>query len=90
MIGRGLFGELRRRRVWRVAAAYVVAAWMVVEIILETFPVLGAPEWVSRAVVILAFLGFPVTVILAWAFDLTPEGVIRTPSLSSEGEASTT
>ncbi len=77
----GFLSELRRRRVWRVAGAYVLVVWMAVEIVLETFPLFGFPEWVSRAVVVLAFLGFPVTLILAWAFDITPQGVVRTAAL---------
>lgn len=80
----GFFFELRRRRVWRVAGAYVFMAWMAVEIILGTSPVLGLPDWLSRAAVVLGFLGFPVTIVLAWVFDLTTEGVVRTPSLESD------
>jgi TolB-like protein/Flp pilus assembly protein TadD len=76
-----LFSELRRRRVWRVAGAYVLVVWMAVEIVLETFPLFGFPDWVSRVVVVAAFVGFPVTVILAWAFDTSPAGGDRTPPL---------
>jgi TolB-like protein/Tfp pilus assembly protein PilF len=72
------FSELRRRRVWRVAGAYVLVVWMGVEIVLETFPLFGFPDWAARGVVVLAFLGFPVTLLLAWVFDITPEGVVRT------------
>jgi len=79
----GFFFELRRRRVWRVAGAYAFVVWMVVEVVLETGPVLGLPEWVSRAVVLLAFIGFPVTLVLAWIFDITSHGVVRTPSMSA-------
>lgn len=81
-----LFSELKRRRVWRVAGGYVLVVWMAVEIVVETFPLLGFPEWVPRAVVVLAFVGFPVTVILAWVFDVTPEGVVRTRSLAATDE----
>lgn len=80
-----LFSELKRRRVWRVAGGYILIVWMAVEIVVETFPLLGVPDWVPRAVVVLAFLGFPVTVLLAWLFDITPEGVVRTASLDPEG-----
>lgn len=68
-----------------MAGAYVLVVWMVVEIVLETGPVLGTPEWVSRTVVILGFLGFPVTLILAWVFDITTHGVVRTPAADAEG-----
>ncbi|MEJ2501773.1 MAG: hypothetical protein P8177_00410 [Gemmatimonadota bacterium] len=59
----------------------MLVVWMGVEIVLETFPLFGFPDWVSRAVVILAFVGFPVTLLLAWVFDITPEGVVRTQSV---------
>ena len=79
----GFFFEMQRRRVWRVAGAYVIVAWMAVEIVLETFPLLGFPDWLPRVVVLLAFAGFPVTLVLAWAFDLTAHGVVRTPALDA-------
>lgn len=87
-MGGGFFSEVRRRRVWRVAGAYVLVVWMGVEIVLETFPVLGFPDWVSRIVVILAIIGFPVTVILAWVFDITADGVIRTPPADPSSDTS--
>lgn len=79
----GFFSELGRRRVWRVAGAYVLVIWMALEIILETAPVLGFPDWIARLAVMLAIAGFPVTLVLAWAFDITPQGVVRTPSLDA-------
>ncbi len=82
-----IFSELKRRRVWRVAGGYILVVWMGVEIVVETFPLLGAPDWVPRLVVVLAFVGFPITVILAWLFDVTPEGVVRTQSLEEGEEA---
>ena len=82
-----LFSELKRRRVWRVAGGYILVVWMAVEIVVETFPLLGAPDWVPRMVVILAFVGFPITVILAWLFDVTPDGVVRTRSLDDGADA---
>ena len=83
-----LFSELKRRRVWRVAGGYILVVWMAVEIVVETFPLLGAPDWVPRVVVILAFVGFPITVLLAWLFDITPDGVVRTQA-RDEFEAGT-
>jgi adenylate cyclase len=87
---RGFFHEMSRRRVWQVAGAYIVLGWVGVEIVLETFPMLGAPDWVPQLVVVLAYVGFPVTVALAWIFDITPQGVVLTPSLPTapaEGDA---
>lgn len=80
----GVFSELKRRRVWRVAGAYILVVWMALEIVLETSPVLGIPDWVPRVAIVLAIIGFPITVVLAWAFDLTPQGVVRTPSLAQD------
>jgi tetratricopeptide (TPR) repeat protein len=80
---RSLLAELKRRRVFRVAAAYVVVAWALLQAADIIFPALGVPPWAMTLVVVLAFLGFPVAVVLAWAFDITPEGVVRTPDASS-------
>jgi TolB-like protein/Tfp pilus assembly protein PilF len=74
-----LFGELKRRKVFRVAAAYAVMAWLllqVADILLDNF---GAPEWVFKSFTVLLVLGFLPAVILAWVFDLTPGGLQRTP-----------
>lgn len=81
MIG-ALFSELRRRRVLRVAAAYVAAAWVAIEAADVIFPHLAIPESAVRVVIVVAMLGFPLVVALAWTFDLTPAGVVRTPARS--------
>lgn len=78
---RRFFRELKRRKVYRVAAAYAAVALVVVEAADLIFPALGIPPWGYRLVVLLALLGFPVAVVLAWAFDLTPEGVRATTAL---------
>lgn len=83
---RRFFTEMRRRKVWQVAGAYVVGVWMALEIALTTFEVLHAPAWASTLVLILAFLGFPVALVLAWAFDITATGVVRTEALPETGE----
>jgi TolB-like protein len=70
--------DLRRRKVVRVAATYGVVAWLAVEVSSVVIPALHLPEWVISAVVITAMAGFPITLLLAWVFDLTPQGVIRT------------
>lgn len=71
------FSELKRRRVYQVAAAYVVAGFAILEAADLVLPVLPAPPWLYRALVILLLAGFPVVVILAWVFDITPDGVRR-------------
>lgn len=70
-----LFAELQRRNVFRVGAAYLVVAWLLVEISDTIFPRLGLPEWTVTFVIALLLLGLPVALFLAWAYELTPEGV---------------
>ncbi|MEJ2603669.1 MAG: tetratricopeptide repeat protein [Gammaproteobacteria bacterium] len=74
-----ILDELRRRRVFRTIAAYVVACWVVIEAADVIFPYLSLPESAVRLVIIAAIIGFPVVVVLAWFFDITPEGIVRTP-----------
>ncbi len=73
----GFFTELRRRNVFRVAAAYAVIAWILVEVLSTVLPMFGVPEWVLRVLVILLVAGFVPAVIFAWAFEITPEGIKR-------------
>ena len=70
--------ELRRRKVFRVAAAYLVVAWLLVQVAGTTFEPLGLPPWALKLVIVVVALGFPVACVLAWAFDVTPRGVERT------------
>ncbi|MGH8497059.1 MAG: tetratricopeptide repeat protein [Gammaproteobacteria bacterium] len=70
-----LLHELRRRKVFRVAATYGVAAWLIVEISSVVLPTFNAPEWPMQAITLLAILGFPLAVALAWALEWTPEGI---------------
>ena len=71
----GLVSELRRRNVIRVAIAYAIAAWFLIEVSATTFPMLRLPEWTATFVTVLLLIGFPVALIIAWAFELTPEGL---------------
>jgi TolB-like protein len=75
---RSLITELRRRRVFRVAGAYGVGGWLLIQVAATTFPLLGIPQWGARLVIVLVILGFPAAMAMAWAFDITPDGVIRT------------
>ena len=72
------FGELKRRNVHKVAAAYVVGGWALAQGIAQVFPVFGVPNWAIRLLVLLIILGFPVAAGFAWLFELTPEGIKRT------------
>ena len=71
------FAELKRRNVYKVAVAYVVVRWLLVQVATQVFPFFDIPNWAVRLVVLLLVIGFPVAVILAWAFELTPEGIKR-------------
>ncbi len=73
------FGELKRRRVLRVGASYAIVAWLLLQIAEVTFEPLGIPDWAMTMLVLLAIIGFPVTLVLAWAFDITPEGIQKDP-----------
>ncbi|MDX1645722.1 MAG: protein kinase [Longimicrobiales bacterium] len=78
------FDELRRRRVLGAAATYVIVGWMVWEVADVAFPALGLPEWTLTLVIALTLVGFPLALVLGWAYDLKPEGVVRTPDRSEE------
>ncbi|MGA7273438.1 MAG: FlgO family outer membrane protein, partial [Candidatus Udaeobacter sp.] len=72
------FGELKRRNVYKVAVAYAVAGWALAQGIAQVFPVFGVPNWIIQLIVLLIVIGFPIALVLAWAFELTPEGLKRT------------
>jgi TolB-like protein len=74
----GLLAELRRRRLFRVAALYVVGAWMVLQVFDLFFPRLGVPDAIMNLAFIGALLGFPVALVFGWIFDITPQGIVRT------------
>src|SRR5438045_621513 len=71
------FGELKRRNVYKVAVAYSVVAWLLIQVATQVFPFFEVPDWAVRLVVLLLIIGFPVALILSWAFEITPEGIKR-------------
>src|SRR5947199_9021527 len=75
------FGELKRRNVYKVAVAYAVVGWLLIQIATQVFPFLDVPNWAIRLIILLLALGFPIALVLAWAFDITPQGVKRTEDL---------
>jgi TolB-like protein/Tfp pilus assembly protein PilF len=77
----GFFAELQRRKVYRVAAAYIVAAAFIIQIGSAVFPAWELPNWVLRLVVVLLLVGFPIALTLGWAFDVTPQGIQATPKI---------
>ena len=78
MKAKNFFAELQRRNVYRVAAAYGVVSWLLVQIATQVFPFFEIPNWATRLVVIVLILGFPIALIFAWVYELTPEGIKRT------------
>src|SRR6266496_236260 len=75
MNARTFFTELKRRRVYSVAVAYIVVAWLLIQVATQVFPFFNIPNWVVRLVVLLTIVGFPVSLVCAWAFEMTPEGI---------------
>jgi len=70
-----LFQELQRRKVFRVAAVYAIVAWLLIQIAGEILPTFDAPQWVNQTIIFVLILGFPLALILAWAFEMTPQGI---------------
>ncbi len=78
MNSRNFFGELKRRNVYKVAVAYAVVAWLVIQATSIVLPAFEAPAWILKVIIFVSIIGFPVALIFAWAFELTPEGLKRT------------
>src|SRR5438094_1017916 len=72
------FAELKRRNVYKVAVAYTIVGWLLVQVATQVFPFLEIPNWVVRLVIALVVIGFPIALVIAWAFEATPEGIKRT------------
>jgi len=72
------FAELKRRNVYKVAVAYAVVGWLLVQITTQVFPIFEIPNWALRLIVLAIIIGFPIALVIAWAFELTPEGLKRT------------
>src|SRR5712691_2249252 len=81
----GFFEEVQRRKVYRVAVAYIIAAGFIIQIGSAVFPAWELPNWTFRLVVVLLLIGFPISLILAWAYDVTPQGIRATPTIAAPG-----
>jgi len=81
----GFFEELQRRKIYRVAAAYIIAAGFIIQISSAVFPAWELPNWAFRLVVVLLLIGFPIALVLAWAYDVTPQGIRTTPAPTTRG-----
>src|SRR5262245_43428274 len=79
----GFFEEVKRRKVYRVAAAYIIAAGGIIQLASATFPAWELPAWSLRLVILLLLVGFPIALTLAWAFDFTPQGIRATPETTA-------
>jgi TolB-like protein/Tfp pilus assembly protein PilF len=75
---KGFFGELKRRNVYKVAVGYAIVGWLSIQIATQVFPFLEIPNWVVRLVIALVAIGFPIALVIAWAFEITPQGIERT------------
>ena len=78
MNSRDFFAELKRRNVYKVAVAYAIVAWLLIQIATQVFPFFEIPNWAVRLVVLAIVIGFPIALVIAWAFELTPQGLKRT------------
>ena len=81
------FAELKRRNVYKVAVAYAIVGWLLVQVATQVFPFLEIPTWVVRLVIVLVAAGFPIALVIAWAFELTPEGIKRTEDIDLAASA---
>jgi TolB-like protein/Flp pilus assembly protein TadD len=81
----GFFEEVKRRKVYRVAVAYVIAAGGIIQLASAAFPAWELPNWSLRLVIVLLLIGFPIALILAWAFDVTSQGIKTTPTIATPG-----
>src|SRR2546422_9724035 len=72
------FAELKRRNVYKVAVAYASVGWLLVQVATQVFPFFEIPNWAVRLIVLMIVIGFPIALVIAWAFELTPEGLKRT------------
>ena len=82
------FGELKRRNVYKVAVAYAVVAWLLMQVASQIFPFFEIPNWVVRLVILLLVIGFPIALIIAWAFEVTSEGIKSTEAADAAGQRS--
>src|ERR1700704_5711233 len=81
------FSKLKRRNVYKVAVAYAIVGWLLVQVATQVFPFLEIPTWVVRLVIALVAVGFPIALVIAWAFELTPEGIKRTEDVDLAASA---
>src|SRR5213082_2413032 len=84
---KNFFAELKRRNVYKVAVAYAVVGWLLVQVATQVFPIFEILNWASRLIVLAIIVGFPIALVMAWAFELTPEGLKRTEDVDLAASA---
>src|SRR5450432_3974217 len=84
---RNFFTELQRRNVYKVAVVYAIVGWLLVQVATQVFPFFEIPNWAVRLIVLLIIIGFPIALVIAWAFELTPEGIKRTEDVDLAASA---
>ena len=77
---KNFFREFKRRQIYRVAVTYVIASWVILQIISVIIPLIEAPSWIGKTVLILLLVGFPVALILTWGYTITPQDINKKPS----------
>ena len=85
---RNFFAELKRRNVYKVAIAYAVVGWLLIQVATQVFPFFEIPNWAVRLVVLAVIAGFPIALIVAWAVELTPEGIKSTEDADATAKQS--
>src|SRR3954469_21147303 len=81
------FAELKRRNVYKVAAAYAVVGWLLIQVATQVFPFFDIPNWAVRLAVLAIVIGFPIALVIAWAFELTPGGIRRADTMTPSAPA---
>src|SRR6059036_286738 len=85
---RNFFSELKRRNVYKVAVAYAIVGWLLAQVATQVFPIFEIPNWALRLIVLAIIIGFPIALVIAWAFELTPEGLKRTEDVDLAAQTS--
>src|SRR6266481_3559999 len=86
---RNFFAELKRRNVYKVAVAYAVVSWLLIQVATQVFPFFEIPNWAVEMVVVALVIGFPIALVLSWAFELTSEGIKRETEVDPKASPTT-
>src|ERR1700742_4101857 len=84
MSNRSFFSELKRRNVYKVAVAYAVVSWLLIQAASIFFPAFNAPQWAMQIVILILVIGFPIALVCSWAFEITPEGIVRESEVTAD------